>query len=237
VGKHCPPGLRALSGTSGNRAHGHISRRSFDTVLAQTGHSFAGRLDDVLDSLPPARRRLLAGALILGLVLLLGGRHLLHAGAPAQATPAAAAVPIGAEQGGPELVVHVVGAVHRPGLYRLRHGSRVADAVARAGGPTRRADVSLVNLAAPLADGIQVVVPVKAAAGQPSAGTTTEGPVHLNIATLEQLDTLPGVGPVTARKILDYRQKNGAFSSLDELDAIPGIGPARIEQLRDAAAP
>ena len=190
----------------------------------------------MLDSLPPARRRLLAGALILGLVLLVGGRHVLHAGAAAQATPAAAAQPLQAEQG-PELVVHVVGAVHRPGLYRLAQGSRVADAVRRAGGATRRADVSLVNLAAPLADGIQVVVPVKAAAGQPSAGTTAEGPVHLNIATLEQLDELPGVGPVTAQKILDYRQENGAFSSLDELDAIPGIGPARIEQLRDVAAP
>jgi competence protein ComEA len=193
-------------------------------------------VEDVLDSLPPARRRLVAGALILGLVLLVGGRHVLHAGSAAQATPAAAAQPIQAEQG-PELVVHVVGAVHRPGLYRLGPGSRVADAVRRAGGATRRADVSLVNLAAPLADGIQVVVPVKAAPGQSSAGATAEGPVHLNIATLEQLDTLPGVGPVTAQKILDYRQKNGAFSSLDELDAIPGIGPARIEQLRDVAAP
>ena len=199
-------------------------------------HRFLGRVEDVLDSLPPARRRLLAGALILGLVLLVGGRHVLHAGAAAQATPAAAAQPIQAEQG-PELVVHVVGAVHRPGLYRLGPASRVADAVTRAGGATRRADVSLVNLAAPLADGIQVVVPVKAAAGQPSAGATAEGPVHLNIATLEQLDELPGVGPVTAQKILDYRQENGAFSSLDELDAIPGIGPARIEQLRDVAAP
>ncbi len=193
----------------------------------------------MLDSLPPARRRQLAGALLLGLVLLVAGRHLLHAGAPAQAAPAAAAVPMQADQG-PELVVHVVGAVHRPGLYRLPHGSRVNDAVTRAGGPTRHADVSLVNLAAPLADGLQVVVPVKAvAAPAGSAGTATapQGPVHLNIATLEQLDSLPGVGPVTAQKILDYRQKNGAFTSLDELDAIPGIGPARIEQLRDVAAP
>ena len=189
----------------------------------------------MLDSLPPARRRLLAGALILGLVLLVGGRHVLHAGAAAQATPAAPQA-IQAEQG-PELVVHVVGAVHRPGLFRLAQGSRVADAVRRAGGPTRRADTSLVNLAAPVADGIQVVVPLKAAAGQPSAGAAATGPVHLNIATLEELDELPGVGPVTAQKILDYRQENGAFSSLDELDAIPGIGPARIEQLRDVAAP
>jgi competence protein ComEA len=95
----------------------------------------------------------------------------------------------------------------------------------------------LVNLAAPLADGLQVVVPLKSAGGQPSAGTAAEGPVHLNIATLEQLDSLPGVGPVTAQKILDHREKHGAFTSLEELDAIPGIGPARIEQLRDVAAP
>jgi competence protein ComEA len=142
---------------------------------------------------------------------------------------------------GPALVVHVVGAVHRPGLYRFSERSRVADAVAQAGGATRHADLALINLAAPLADGTQVVVPVKAPAGSASSSgsgaTAPAGPVHLNVATLEQLDSLPGVGPVTAQKILDYRQKHGAFSSLEELDAIPGIGPARIEQLRDAAAP
>ncbi len=195
-------------------------------------------MEEVLDSLPPARRRLAAGALLLALVLLLGGRHLLHSGTAANETSAAApAVPIRAEEG-PKLVVHVVGAVHRPGLYRLAHGSRVADAVTRAGGPARRADLSLVNLAAPLADGLQVVVPLKPAAGAPSgAGAAAEGPVHLNVATLEQLDSLPGVGPVTAQKILDHREKHGAFTSLDELDAIPGIGAARIEQLRDVAAP
>jgi competence protein ComEA len=113
--------------------------------------------------------------------------------------------------------------------------------VARAGGTTRHADLTLINLAAPLADGTQVVVPVKAPAGSAdgrgSGATVPAGPVHLNVASLEQLDSLPGVGPVTAQKILDYRQKHGAFSSLEELDAIPGIGPARIEQLRDAAAP
>jgi len=200
------------------------------------------KIDDVLDSFPPARRRLAAGALLLALVLLFGGRHLLRAGTPTHATPVAVAAPIRADRG-PELVVHVVGAVRRPGLYRLPQRSRVADAVSRAGGSTRRADLSLVNLAAPLADGIQVVVPVHAstaaaAGGQPSAaGSAPAGPVHLNTATLEQLDTLPGVGPVTAQKILDYRQKHGAFTSLEELDAIPGIGAARIEQLRDAAAP
>ena len=195
----------------------------------------------MLDSLPPARRRLAAGALLFALVLLFGARHLLRAGTPTQVAPVAAA-PIRAERG-PELVVHVVGAVRRPGLYKLPQRSRVADAVVRAGGSKRHADLSLINLAAPLSDGIQVVVPVRvsaaaAPAGQaPAAGSAPAGPVHLNTATMEQLDSLPGVGPVTAQKILDYRQKHGAFSSLEELDAIPGIGPARLEQLREVAAP
>jgi len=193
----------------------------------------------VLDTLPPTRRRLIAGAVLLAVVLVLGARHLLSAGTASRAAPP----PIAAVRAdaGPAVVVHVVGAVHRPGLYRFAARSRVADAVARAGGATRRADLTLVNLAAPLADGTQVVVPIKAPAGSAAAGsggaTAPAGPVHLNVATLEQLDELPGVGPVTAQKILDYRQKHGAFSSLEELDAIPGIGAARIEQLRDAAAP
>jgi len=194
----------------------------------------------VLDSIPPARRRLAAGALLLALVLFVGGRHLVHAGTAAQATPSPSTVPIRADSG-PELVVHVVGAVRRPGLYRMAPPARVDDAVRRAGGATRKADLSLINLAAPLADGTQVVVPLRmvASAGGAAAGGSgsAPGPVHLNTATLEQLDSLPGVGPVTAQKILDYRQKHGAFSSLDELDAIPGIGPARIAQLRDVAAP
>jgi competence protein ComEA len=139
------------------------------------------------------------------------------------------------------VVVHVVGAVRRPGLYHLQLGARIADAVRRAGGTTPRADTQLVNLAAPLADGQQVVVPRRQVPGAaPAAGpgdSQPAGPVHLSTATLEELDALAGVGPVTAQKILDYRQKHGAFTSVDELDAIPGIGPARIEQLRDAVAP
>jgi competence protein ComEA len=80
--------------------------------------------------------------------------------------------------------------------------------------------------------------PVAAGAGgAQAAGAPASGPVHLNTATLEQLDTLPGVGPTTAQRILDYRAENGAFSSVDELDAVPGIGPARLEQLRELVAP
>jgi competence protein ComEA len=151
------------------------------------------------------------------------------------------------------IVVHVVGAVRKPGLYELPEGSRVDDALELAGGARERAAVELVNLAAPVADGQQIVVPVRAegagAAAVPRSDLTGAGgagaspaagppaPVHLNTATLEELDALPGVGPVTAQKILDYRASHGSFRSVDELDAIPGIGPARLEQLRELVQP
>jgi competence protein ComEA len=190
------------------------------------------------------RRRLLlvaAGSLAL---ILLAGRFVLGAGtttvAPLPPPPAPGAGVTGLPAA--RVVVDVVGAVRRPGLYRLGHGSRIADAVARAGGATRKADLSQVNLAAPLADGEQVVVPgrgvVAAGGGAAGAGgAANTGPVHLSTATLDQLDSLPGIGPVTAQKILDYRVKHGAFSSVDELDAVPGIGPSRMDQLRDLVAP
>lgn len=190
--------------------------------------------------LPFSRRQLLIVALLAGVVLLVAGRYLASAGTPT-ADPPVPRIPV--SQGvlpAQRLVVHVVGAVRRPGLYRLDQGDRIADAVRRAGGTTRSADLQAINLAAPLADGSQVVVPRRvsataAAAGAPSSSPA--GPVHLNTATLEQLDELPGVGPVTAQKILDYRTKHGAFSSVDELDAISGIGPARLDQLREVVAP
>ena len=138
----------------------------------------------------------------------------------------------------------MVGAVRQPGLYRLEQGARIADAVARAGGATRKADLAQVNLAAPLADGEQVVVPRRgtaAPAGSGAGSTAGAGspaaPVQLSTATLEELDTLPGIGPSTAQKILDYRTKHGAFSSVDELDAVPGIGPKRLDELRDLVVP
>jgi competence protein ComEA len=199
-----------------------------------------------MDNLPVSisGRRALAGVILLTALLVLAGRYLIGAGAPEAPRPA----PIVAEQpraeATPKVVVHVVGAVRHPGLYRLREGSRIADALERAGGATRKADLTVVNLAAPLSDGVQVVVPARlaaATAATPASPDSSEvapqGPVRLSTATLEQLDALPGVGPVTAQKILDYRDENGGFASVDELDAVPGIGPARMEQLREAVAP
>jgi len=192
-----------------------------------------------MERLEPHRRAVLISAAVALLALALAGHFLLGAGAQREAT----VLPPPPTFAPSRVVVHVVGAVRRPGLYRLAQGDRIADAVGRAGGATRAADLTLVNLAAPLADGAQVVVPRRAPAvavagpAEPEAGPEAAGPVHLNTATLEQLDALPGVGPVTAQKILDYRAENGAFSAVDELDAISGIGPARLEELRAVVAP
>ena len=192
------------------------------------------------------RRLLLAAAGSLALILLLG-RFVLGAGTTTTAAPLPPPSAAGTQAGvtglpSSRVVVDVVGAVRRPGLYRLAQGSRIADALTRAGGATGKAELAQVNLAAPLADGEQVVVPkrgtagVAAGASQSSPGAPA-APVQLSTATLEQLDSLPGVGPVTAQKILDYRQKHGAFQSVDELDAVPGIGPKRLDQLRDLVVP
>jgi competence protein ComEA len=188
--------------------------------------------------LPFSRRQALAAAAVLVAALVVGSRLLSH-----PATPAAAPVPVSegtTPPPQPRLVVDVVGAVRRPGLYRLAAGARVADALTHAGGPTPKADLEQVNLAAPVADGQQIVVPRRVpSSAPPAAGAepAQTGPVHLNTATLEQLDSLPGVGPVTAQKILDYRTQHGGFRSVDELDAISGIGPARLDQLRGLAMP
>jgi competence protein ComEA len=195
-----------------------------------------------MPELPFSRRHALAGAAVLVVVLFVGGRLFLRTGAAVPAQPLPPPPLTTAPVAPAQVVIDIAGAVRRPGLYRLRQGARVADAVRRAGGATRRADLSLVNLAQLVADGEQVIVPRRGAPAPPSGGggggaATMSGPVHLNSATVEQLDVLPGVGPVTAQKIVDYRTKHGAFSSVDELDAISGIGPARLDQLRDLVAP
>jgi len=183
-----------------------------------------------------SRRRALAYVLALLAVLALAGRVAFKDDPP---EPPASPLNLRAEPSpARKLVVHVVGQVFKPGLYSLPDGSRVDDAISRAGGPKPRAALEAVNLAAPVADGQQIVVPsrrevARALAGGPVAGAIPGARVHLNSATLEQLDELPGVGPVTAQKILDYRTEHGAFGSVDELDAVPGIGPATLAELRD----
>jgi competence protein ComEA len=145
------------------------------------------------------------------------------------------------EAGGDDAVVHVAGEVRSPGVYRLPSGSRVADAIERAGGVTSDGAEDAINLAAVVADGQQVVVPAavggSTGAAVPGAGAAGDGPISLGTATIEQLETIDGIGPVTAQSILDYRDENGGLSSVDELDQVSGIGPATMEALRSRLQP
>jgi competence protein ComEA len=175
------------------------------------------------------------------LVAVLGTRHLgREAAAPRAAAPPPIAMSCGEGETGGRVLVHVAGAVRDPGVYRLRAGSRVDDAVRRAGGATARADLTAVNLAAEVEDGRQVVVPERprhggaapAAVAGPGAATAPGAPINLNTATLEQLDSLEGIGPGTAQKILEARTARGGFSSVDELAQIPGIGEKRLAAIR-----
>ena len=200
----------------------------------------------------PSRKAVagLAGLLVAALVLALGLTWLQRPSespAPSvrRSVPASAALslpPSATPSSG--VVVHVVGAVRRPGLVELAGGSRVDDAVAAAGGATHKADLGSVNLARVLVDGEQIVVLRKGEAGASGAtgpstgGTALSGrpvdlnPVDLNAATIEQLDGLPGVGPVLAKRIIDWRAAHGRFSSVDELTQVPGIGERTLADLR-----
>jgi competence protein ComEA len=176
-------------------------------------------------------------AAVLGLRQLGGGPG--GGGAEAAAPVATIAVQDDATEQGGRVVVHVAGAVREPGVYKLAASARVDEAVARAGGPTRRADLSGLNLAAKVEDGRQVLVPERSGGASPASGSAAaaapaEGqPVNLNTATLEQLDTLSGIGPLTAQKILDFREERGGFGSVEELGEVPGIGEKRLASLRE----
>lgn len=187
----------------------------------------------------------------LGVVLLLLGVKSLRAGGT-EPTDAGgpgftvASEPVGAGGPGPgagsgDVVVHVAGAVGEPGVYRFPAGARVADAVERAGGPTGRALPDGINLAARLADGQQVVVPERVpgtgAAPALATGVTEEGPISLGSATIADLETIDGIGPVTAGDIIAFRDEHGGIAEISELDAVPGIGPATIESLSERLQP
>ncbi len=158
------------------------------------------------------------------------------------ASPSPTGLPTGPPTGPPTglATVHVAGAVVSPGVYSLPAGARVADAVTAAGGPLAEAELDRLNLAARVADGDRVAVPRR---GDPAAGssdgaaagpvtTAVAGPIDLNTATVEQLDTLPGVGPATAQAIVSYRTRHGRFRSVTELLEVPGIGPTKLEAVR-----
>jgi competence protein ComEA len=198
-----------------------------------------------------SRAQLLVYGAIAVAVLLLGARWLGSGGADSDAQAFGSASQhsasndsVDVDQAAGGLVVHVAGEVRQPGVYRLAAGSRVTDAVERAGGVTSHGSADAINLAATLADGQQVVVPAKVAsppgvAGGTAAGTSTApaGPISLGTATVEQLDTIEGIGPVTAADIIEFRDQQGGLSSVDELDQVSGIGPATMEALRARLQP
>ncbi|MDQ3177622.1 MAG: helix-hairpin-helix domain-containing protein [Actinomycetota bacterium] len=160
---------------------------------------------------------------------------------PAASTVAASSVPT-------TVTIHVAGSVERPGVYSLPGGSRIQAAVVAAGGPTRRADLDAINMAAPAVDGAQIYVPARgetvppvadapSSASAPEVGSPSVAdastPVDVNMAALDELDTLPGVGPATATAIIQYRDENGPFASVDDLESVPGIGPVTLEAIRE----
>ncbi len=183
------------------------------------------------------RRQLLVLAALAVVVAGLGLRLLGGGGSPPAPAPQAVTPAVRVERTTQRVTVHVAGAVRRPGLYRLRAGSRVDDAVRRSGGPLRGADLDALNLAAEVEDGRQVLVPERGAA-PPAAPTAGGGAaaggqvvVNLNTATPEELDTLDGIGPALAAAIVAHREEHGGFGSVAELSEVPGIGDARMAAL------
>jgi competence protein ComEA len=148
------------------------------------------------------------------------------------------------QQGGTDVVVDVAGAVSDPGVYRLPAGARVNDAIQRAGGATARAEIDSINLAARLTDGQQVVVPERLSGSSATAASSTGGigmdpaaPINIGTASVDDLDTIEGIGPVTAQKIVAFRDQHGGISSVDQLDQIDGVGPATMDALRSRLQP
>ena len=181
------------------------------------------------------------------IALLLVGVRAIRAEGNTAAPPVAAAASTSAGSGGfsfgsggPDVVIDVTGAVRRPGVYRLPSGARVIDAVERAGGASGKALLGAINRAARLADGQQVVVPERGPGGTAVGvvgASGEDGPISLGSATVEQLDTIDGIGPVTAEKIVEYRDRRGGLASVDQLDEVSGIGPVTMESLRSRLQP
>ncbi|HET8565440.1 MAG TPA: ComEA family DNA-binding protein [Solirubrobacterales bacterium] len=190
-----------------------------------------------------SRSQVVVYAAVAVALLLVGARAIRGEGGTEQSFAAGAGGASGGKsfsisgQGG-DLVVDVTGAVRRPGVYRMPAGSRVNDALTRAGGPAPRAETEAVNLAARLADGQQVVVPERIPEGAAIGAAPSEGgPISLGTATAEQLEEIDGIGPVTAGDIVEFRDEHGGLSSVEQLDQVPGIGPATMKALRERLQP
>lgn len=181
------------------------------------------------------RQQLIVYAAVVLAVALIGARYLTSLRAergPAGAAQATLTTAATGRQSAGEVIVYVSGAVRRPGIVRLREGDRVADALKAAGGALRSADPGAVNLAARVLDGQQVVVP-RGGGGATGSGAAQ---ISLSSATSEELQTLDGIGPGLAQKIIDYRAQHG-FRSVDDLSEVPGIGEKRLEALRAQLQP
>lgn len=185
------------------------------------------------ESRPRGKTRLGLGAvvvLVIGALSVTVGLGLLRGQPPAAEFSVAGDSEI-AFAGG-ELYVHVLGAVSQPGLYVLAPGARVVDALAAAGGSLEEADLKAVNLARPLSDGEQLIVPLEGEAGT-EAAVASDGRIDLNSAGQAELETLPRIGPALAQRIIAWRESNGRFRSVDDLLAVPGIGAKLLAGLRD----
>jgi len=182
-----------------------------------------------VDGSEPASLLRRSGQLFAGILigLLLGGVYYLLSAQP-RGKPVELLPPL-------PLRVHVAGAVERPDVYSLPPGAIVRDAIAAAGGLQAEADLSRLNLAQPVADGQRIEVPlqVESAASSGSQFVSNEGRLRLNSATAPELEQLPGVGPVLAQKIIEYREQYGPFQRIEDLMQVDGIGPAKLEGLRD----
>lgn len=210
------------------------------------------RVDRFRDArIDPGRRGMLALAAVGVVVAVVAAFVVMRDRPQSHPAPPVASVAVETPSSGPpppvaELVVSVVGLVQVNGLVRLPPGSRVADAIAAAGGPKEGADLLSLNMAQRLADGDQILVgivapgggpPILGSATVPASGATDSGQpgakLNLNTATEAELDTLPGVGPVTAAAIVAWRTTNGKFTDIEQLGEVDGIGPSRLAKLRD----
>lgn len=208
--------------------------------LAQLTAAFEGRVVEPVDpptvpkrKLEPQHVKVLATVLTAAAVFTVWWLLSTRPQATTDAEPLALSTSSPTTTSPPELVIDVEGKVNRPGIVTLPKGSRVVDAIKAAGGVKGKADTSSLNMARKIDDGEQILVGVAPVAGAAPVVGAPGAKVNLNSATMDQLDELPGVGPVTAKSILDWRTKNGRFTKVEDLLDVKGIGQATLDDLRD----